>query len=215
MAAPTSPTPKAFISGLASPYSLAVSPDGQTVYVGDYSTDSVVAYDVVSRARKRVYPLSPSHDPRLLSLGPNGKKLFVLAGAQSARTILEMDLATGACSSRVPARANVSGMDVGPDGTILFTDFSARRLYTSGGVQQELGIVEALPTPPRLVLDQSLSPTVSAGSSWRLPAGTSPGVLSLQASPEGVRHKLVWDVWADTPPPSRVGVRLTPFDDRM
>lgn len=107
--------------------SIAIAPDGRTLYVVNADADSVSVIDPIARARMAEIALAnaapqldpatgrfdPAIGPRALALSPTSGRLYVTG--QWSGELLEIDLATSAVSRRVLVGAEPIGVVIAPD----------------------------------------------------------------------------------------------------
>ena len=127
-----------FLSGLNSPFGMALSPDGRTLYVAD--TDAVLAFPYVAgetriaAAPRKIVDLPAGrinhHWTKNVIVSPDGRTLYATVGSNSnvddngiaaeagRAAIWAVDLATGAHRVFAGGLRNPNGMGFTPDGTL-------------------------------------------------------------------------------------------------
>ena len=68
--------------------SIGITPDGTTVFVVNPDSGSVSAIDTASETK--LDELVVGRDPRILTIGPNGHRLYVTSQASATLTILDI-----------------------------------------------------------------------------------------------------------------------------
>jgi len=99
-----------------SPIGLALSPDGERLYVACEDQDTVLTVDVASRSMAG--SLATGRSPFRPLLSPDGARLFVSNRLDDS--VEELDLATGRALRRLPAGDDPHGLALSPEGTWLY-----------------------------------------------------------------------------------------------
>lgn len=101
----------------AEPTTLALSPDGQRLYVACAAPKSVVSV-VDAASLKEVGSMSAGHTASGLAISPDGKRLFVCNRFDNDVSVI--DLASGKETARVPVAREPVGAVATPDGRSVF-----------------------------------------------------------------------------------------------
>ncbi len=108
-------TPPGALSNYHSPTALALSPDGQTLYVADQTQDAVAT---VAVATGKVTGTIPVTDPRALALSPDGKSLYVASGDRDE--VIKLDVTSRRVVARAEAHRQPVGLALSADGRTLY-----------------------------------------------------------------------------------------------
>jgi PQQ-dependent catabolism-associated beta-propeller protein len=125
----------------ARPRGLALSPDGQVLYVAASKANRIEAWSV--KERRRLAMWSSGSDPERFAVSPDGKRLYIANEDHSAVSFL--DLPSGKIIAEVKVGPEPEGMGVSPDGrlvvataeassTVHFIDATSGRLLVSAPV---------------------------------------------------------------------------------
>ena len=104
-------------SGDLSPVALAVSPDGQTLYVGCATARQVLVFDTHQRHITNRLPLPG--EPSGLELAPDGRRLFVTCKGPASQVCV-LDTASGKVLKTLAAGHTALGPVLSRDGKTLF-----------------------------------------------------------------------------------------------
>ena len=149
--------PQAYVSGLAA------SPDGQTLFAANFSTDTVFAIGLPGGDIKMTRKLDALAHPYCLRLSPDSKELFVTEGALKRVEALRV---TDLTTARVlPTEAHPNDLLFAPDG----------RLFVSCGSSDSVLVLNPKTGQQMERISVALTP--------RSPAGTTPNALAL--APDG------------------------------
>lgn len=97
--------------------SVAVSPDQQSLY----ALEPTGLVDQISLGTGHVLARFPiGHSGRFLALSPSGNTLYALKGIGTTCNVAEVNVATEAVKSALPAPSNCVGMVLSPDGATLY-----------------------------------------------------------------------------------------------
>ena len=151
-----------------SPQFIALSPDGQTAAVVNYTANLVSLFDV--RARRIVAEISVGERPSQARFSPDGLQLFV--SCTWAGRIDVVDLAQGRVVRSLTAGHEPSGLAVSADGARLFVtnvipgsvsvlDVASGRTLTETPVGSQPRFAALTSDGARLVVSNGLSPWVS------------------------------------------------------
>jgi YVTN family beta-propeller protein len=95
------------------PFSLAITPDGTKVYVGNNSGDSVSVIDTNTNVVSATVPAVDS--PNEIAITPDGTRAYVTNALTGSITVI--DTATNLVTATVPVGVNPVGIAFTPDGT--------------------------------------------------------------------------------------------------
>jgi len=210
---------------LATPGSVAISPDGKTLYVSDWGASAIFRVPVRGGAPTVLASLESTgfsgfNQLRSLALAPDGQTLYVAGWGTG--TVFKVSTATKALALlfRAPdvGLCSPHGVAVSPDGLVLYvTDNLCGRVYrtpSAGGAP--VLVAEGLREP----LDVAVSPdgnwlyvAAGAASVYRVPAGGgAPELLAsgpplvrpagIAVSPDGTTLVIVDDAGFKGQPPS-------------
>jgi len=113
---PSSDSPSRQAAAL-SPVALAVSPDGQSLYVACSGTRQVLVLNTSTRQIRSSFPLRG--EPSGLALSPDGARLFVTCASPDSQVCL-LDIASGDVLKTMPAGHAALSPTLSPDGKTLF-----------------------------------------------------------------------------------------------
>lgn len=113
-----------------SPLSVAVSPDGKTLYASDPTAGSVAILDMAGKTKAVEIPLNG--EPRGLALSADGRTLYVTE--RGAGTVAVIDTARKAVSSRIPA---------GKWPRAVTVDKKSKRVYVCNQDRHSISVVDA------------------------------------------------------------------------
>jgi len=99
------------------PIALALSPDGNTVFVANASSRTV--FFVEARSGKLLHTVEVEGRPTALALSPDGRTLHVACAAPVSK-ILALDTSSGAIAGALEAGHTTSALVLSPDGNHLF-----------------------------------------------------------------------------------------------
>lgn len=114
----------------ASPVAVAVSPDGSTVYVTNFNSDTVSVIDVAAGTETRTIPTGAN--PRGIAVSPDGSTLWVTN--YGAGTVSEIDAASGTITRTITIGTYPYAVVVSPDGSTVYAS------AVGGG----LGVIDAV-----------------------------------------------------------------------
>ncbi|MDP6525922.1 MAG: beta-propeller fold lactonase family protein [Kiritimatiellia bacterium] len=112
-----------------SPLSVAISPDGKTLYTSDPTAGTVAILDVAGKTRRGDIPLNG--EPRGVVLSTDGRTLYV--AERGAGTVAVIDTAKKAVSSRIPA---------GRWPQALAVDKKAKRIYVCNQDKHSVSVID-------------------------------------------------------------------------
>ena len=121
-----------------SPLSLAVSPEGKTLYASDITAANVAILDLASSAKRGEVALQGQ--PRGMALSKDGKTLYV--AEQRAGTVAVVDTAKAAVTGRIP---------VGRWPVALALAEQAKRLYVCNQDTHTVSVIDLSQTPPKSI----------------------------------------------------------------
>ncbi|WP_158265612.1 c-type cytochrome [Blastopirellula marina] len=110
--------PKATIEVGFEPTGLAVSPDGQTAYVGLVATGEIAQLDLA--AGKLVRKLEVGAWPRYLALSPDGSRLAVGCSGESRIAIVDVPTWEVAYTEKLSGGINIGHMQCSADGKYVY-----------------------------------------------------------------------------------------------
>ena len=119
-----------------SPADLAISPDGETLFVSDQTADCVYIIDLTNKKPRAEVPLDGG--PRGLALSVDGDRLYV--AQRKAGTVAVIDTAKGHVTEKIP---------VGRWPTAVFA--VADRLYVCNQDRHSVSVVDLAVSPARQV----------------------------------------------------------------
>ena len=99
------------------PDAIAISPDGKTAYVADYSSNSVVPVNL--RTDRAGAPIPAGLGPADIAISPDGKTAYVTDDGSSTtlgHTVTPIDLATGRAEKAIVVGPGPQGIAISPDG---------------------------------------------------------------------------------------------------
>jgi DNA-binding beta-propeller fold protein YncE len=170
-------TPKspASVATGTGPQGVAVSPDGNSVYVIDETDKTVFQYDVGSGGAltpKIPATVATGADPRLLAVGPDGKSVYV--GNSDGNSVSQYDVGPGGgltpkTPAAVAAGADPEGLAVSPNGNSLY-------VVDAGGLPPVTGTVSQYDINP-------LTGALSAKTPATVATGVSP--FGVAVNPDG------------------------------
>jgi DNA-binding beta-propeller fold protein YncE len=112
---PTDSTPVP--AGDLSPTALAISPNGQNLYIACAAAKQVLVFDPIHRQITRRLPLPG--EPSGLVLSPDGRRLFVTCAGPASRICI-LDTASGKIPTPLPAGHTALSPVLSADGNTLF-----------------------------------------------------------------------------------------------
>ncbi len=143
---------------------LVVSPDGSTLYAGNFATDAIYAISLPDGAIKTQRKLDTNAHPYCLRLSPDGTSLYVTQGALASVSVLSLtDLST---LKTIDTDKHPNDMVFAPDG----------RLFVSCANSDCVDVID----PETALLRERIRMTLTT---FRAPAGANPQGLAL--SPNG------------------------------
>ena len=110
--------------------SIAITPDGTTVFVVNPDAGSVSAIDTASATTLAEIPVG--RDPRILTLGPDGQHLYVTSQASATLTLLE-----------IHPLALRAALRVGPDPYGVVADPTGRLVYVAATGADRIDVVDS------------------------------------------------------------------------
>jgi uncharacterized repeat protein (TIGR01451 family) len=137
------------VFGLAAPGGLAVSPDGQHLYVASAGEQTLTQF-TVDRAsgklaagqtlRNNVDGAQALAGASAIALSPDGRTLYVAAAAEDKLGVYARDVGTGRLSFLAAYADNTNGID-GLDGVLdIAVDPDGERVYAAGGVDDAIAV---------------------------------------------------------------------------
>ncbi|MEW6358467.1 MAG: beta-propeller fold lactonase family protein [Planctomycetota bacterium] len=112
-----------------SPYDLAMSPDGKTLYCSDRTAQCVVLFDTATG--KVAGEIALTGAPSGLVLSPDGKTLYV--AENGAGTVAVIDAAGKKVTARIPVARHPLGLALGP---------KTNRLYVCNTISDDVSVVD-------------------------------------------------------------------------
>ena len=110
----------------ANPDAVAVSPDGQHLYVANAASDAVA---VINTATEHVTTsVSVAGGPSGIAVSPNGQHLYVARPGSDAASVI--DTATNHVTATIPVGDHPYYLAVSPDGTALYVTNNAAATVT-------------------------------------------------------------------------------------
>lgn len=98
----------------SSPYTLAITPDGSTVYVTNEGTDTVVAIDTRTKTPVATIPVGQS--PFGIAITPDGRRAFVSNANDKTVSVIDLT-AKQVIGAPIPVEENSYGIAITPDGS--------------------------------------------------------------------------------------------------
>ena len=93
----------------AVPYAVAVTPDGKTAYVTNYSDGTVIP---ISTATNTAPPIRTGQGPSYIAITPYGKTAYV--SNQGSGTVTPIDTATNTPGTPIPVRPSPGPIAIAP-----------------------------------------------------------------------------------------------------
>lgn len=158
---------------VSQPRDMAVSPEGDFLYVSDDTQNAVREIDTATNRVLRTFDLDNDDDsntlvnPRGIATSPDGEYLFVALYSSNELVIVDADL--GVVAKRVAVGKNTLGVAILPDGS---------RVYVSNYVGNSVSVIDVGNIPNASVIQ-----TVSLGS--EIDPDEDEGPDSIKASPSG------------------------------
>jgi fibronectin-binding autotransporter adhesin len=142
-------------------FSLAITPDGKTLYASDPFSNNLTVINTVTKAVSTI-PLGATSFG--LAVTPNGQTLYV-ANA-SADTVTVVNTATNTVEETIPVAGAPNGVAVSPDGkTVYITDFSASSVTPINTATNAVG------TPIPLGVNPEIFPGIASNGNALLASG--------------------------------------------
>jgi YVTN family beta-propeller protein len=160
-----------------SPHGLAITPDGRTLLVADFGTDTVVFIDTTSM---KIIGRTASPSPHNIAIGPDGDVAYVGDQAKGKTAIQVLDIASMKEKAGVPLDKAPRALGLNKDGSKLY--------FTLAGADE----VQVLDTK-----SLSLAKTIPVGASPHHPLFTADGTLALVVS-QGPGELSIIDAASDT-----------------
>jgi len=128
-----------------------VSPDGNTLYLSNFTRGSVQVVDLATGAVRLEIPTT-GRNPKIVVLSPDGRRLF--AANWSSRNVTEIDTSTGIVTRTLAAGTNPRGMAVARDGTLYVANFSdhSMEVYSGASMEHHVHVSRLCRVPRHLVL---------------------------------------------------------------
>ncbi|MFV1967046.1 MAG: beta-propeller fold lactonase family protein [Pirellulaceae bacterium] len=121
-----------------SPYLLAVSRDGKTLYVSDQTARCVAVLNLTTR--EKTGEIATEGQPRDLCLSPDGNRLYV--AERGAGTVAVIDTSVGKVAERIPVDKWPISLAFAPDGN---------RLYVGNQDSHTVWAIDLTQTPPAAI----------------------------------------------------------------
>lgn len=163
------------VSDGAGPFSIALTPDGTSVYVANSADDTVSEYDVA--ADGTLSPKTPAtirtgKTPIAIAVNPDGKSVYVVDSHDD--TVSQYDIGPGGVlSPTIPATVatggNPSAIAVSPDGKHVYvTDFCCQFTVSQYSVGAGDTLTPQAPATVRtgLTLTRWRSPPMASSPTW-------------------------------------------------
>lgn len=157
------------------PAAIAITPDGGTAYVADYSSGTLTPIDLATGKPGR--PIAAGDGPAGIAITPDGKTAYVTdAGVSSlADTLTPIDLATGKPEAPITVGEGPEGIAITPDGaTAYVADSGAIIPGQSGAIGHSV-------TPVDLATGKALAP-ITVGNAPEAVALSPGGTTALVAN---------------------------------
>lgn len=125
------------------PFTLAISPDGKSVYVVNNASENVVA---ISTQTKSVVgaPMPVGVEPVGIAISPDGRRAYVANGGAGAGSVTVLDLVAGQpIGLPIPAGSQPQGLALSPNGSRLYVGDSDGSEVTviDTGTNQAIGSI--------------------------------------------------------------------------
>jgi YVTN family beta-propeller protein len=114
----------------ATPFGIAISPDGLFAYITLHDTNQVKEYSLETYLETRTFDVGG--DPTGLAILPDGSRLYVSNTTEN--TVSVIDLASSAVSPPIAVGTGPKGVAISPDGTRVYTADYGSAVYGSSSV---------------------------------------------------------------------------------
>src|SRR5215831_7470527 len=136
----------------ASPFGVAVTPDGSKVYVAHDTTPGTVS--VIDTATNTVVglPIPVSASAVGVAVAPDGSKVYIattISVGRGTAGVLVIDTATNTVSATIPVGRSHNGVAVTPDGSKVYVTDTRRGGFPGGG---GVGVVSVIDTVTNAVI---------------------------------------------------------------
>jgi YVTN family beta-propeller protein len=177
----------------SSPRGLALSPDGDRLYVTNQLGDSVSVIDTATDAVIATWPLATAPTPEGIAASPDGSRIVVAGNADGALSVLSTT--DGTIIATIPLGVQARRVEFSPAGDALWVTFR------TGATTENVGVF-------RLPVVSQVSPgsvTGDAGTAVTLEAAVAGNATTGQTQ----WQQLVGGVWTDIPGASGAELPVT------
>ena len=158
---------------------LAITPDGQTAYVAQNATDTVVPVNLATGAQGGL--IDVGQEPTAIAITPDGRTAYVVTGGQQigGGGVVPIDTATNTAGPPINAGLVPTSIAIAPNG---------QTAYVVNEISDSLTPIDLATDKPESAIFPVTSP-YNGGPNW--PASPSPPTGRPPMSSTTVRHRLL------------------------